>query len=66
MQGDDLDRKAKLRALIRKLRADCIFYGCDEFLVMRWPLEVLLRERDRAIRRLMTEAPSGRTATWDG
>lgn len=65
MQGDDLDRKAKLVRLIAKLRADCIYLGHPSHLVNKWGVERLMHERNRALKQLMEAAPTRQgEAAW--
>jgi len=63
MRGSDLDRRAVLRRLIAKLRADCVYYGVPEVRAERMSLEELIAERQRRLRALIEEAPKG--AAWD-
>lgn len=56
MQGAALDQSAMRRRVERKLRSDCVSYGVPADVVAVLPLERLLIERRRAVRRLM-QAP---------
>lgn len=63
MQAQQLDRKAFLRRLIAKLRADCLYYGTDPDHVRRMSLEQLIAERKARLKDLIESTPRGRA--WD-
>lgn len=58
------ERKRRLRAFLRKLRADLVFLGADPYVVDRMSAAQLLEQRARRVRALMESAPRG--AKWDG
>lgn len=59
MEGDELDRDARVRAAVRRLIADCRMYGASKADLDRCSeLADLERLRDRLLRAAM-DAPKG-------